>query len=49
MILWVLEGNARADRFYCADGWLPDGAQRTDTVWSIEGHEVRYRRALAEG
>lgn len=46
-ILWVLEGNRRADRFYRADGWLPDGTRRTDTVWGIEVSEVRYRRALA--
>jgi GNAT superfamily N-acetyltransferase len=27
-ILWVLAGNTRAERFYRADGWLPDGARR---------------------
>lgn len=26
--LWVLEGNARARRFYHAHGWTPDGARR---------------------
>jgi len=26
--LWVLEGNARAQRFYQARGWRPDGTQR---------------------
>src|SRR5437763_506096 len=26
-ILWVLAGNERAQRFYQADGWLPDGAR----------------------
>ncbi|HEX4038223.1 MAG TPA: GNAT family N-acetyltransferase [Acidobacteriaceae bacterium] len=45
-VLWMLEGNARADRFYRADGWAPDGTRRTDTVWGIQVNEVRYRRAL---
>ncbi len=46
-VLWVLEGNARADRFYRRDGWLPDGAQKRDEIWGITVSEIRYRRALA--
>jgi hypothetical protein len=42
----MLEGNARADRFYRTHAWLPDGTRRTDTVWGITVNEVRYRRAL---
>lgn len=45
-VLWMLEGNARADRFYRNDGWLPDGSQRHDTVWGITLPEIRYRRRL---
>jgi GNAT superfamily N-acetyltransferase len=45
-VLWMLEGNARADRFYRTHAWLPDGTRRTDTVWGITVNEVRYRRAL---
>jgi len=45
-ILWILDGNARADRFYRADGWAPDGEARTATVWGVEVNERRYRRAL---
>jgi GNAT superfamily N-acetyltransferase len=45
-VLWLLAGNARADRFYRIDGWLPDGLRRTDTVWGVTVNEVRYRRAL---
>lgn len=45
-ILWVLEGNVRAERFYRMDHWLPDGASRTDEVWGIKVNEVRYRRNL---
>ena len=44
--LWVLKGNVRADRFYRADGWTPDGSFRTDTVWDIRVDEIRYRREL---
>jgi GNAT superfamily N-acetyltransferase len=44
--LWLLEGNARADRFYRADGWQPDGARRSEEMWGITVHELRYRRDL---
>ncbi len=44
--LWVLAGNDRADRFYQADGWAPDGSRRQDEVWGITVDEVCYRRAL---
>jgi GNAT superfamily N-acetyltransferase len=45
-ILWVLEGNVRAERFYRRDQWTPDGAQRTDEVWGRKVNDVRYRRDL---
>ena len=45
-ILWVLEGNARAARFYAADGWVPDGTRRIEAVWDVSAAERRYRRAL---
>ena len=45
-ILWVLRGNVRAERFYRADGWTPDGSNRTDTVWGITLDDVRYQREL---
>jgi len=45
-ILWVLEGNVRAERFYRRDQWAPDGAQRTDEVWGLKVNDVRYRRNL---
>lgn len=44
--LWVLEGNARADRFYRIDQWLPDGVRRTDRMWGIQVNEIRYQRTL---
>jgi len=45
-ILWVLVGNDRAQRFYRADGWLPDGARRTEVVWGASVDEVRFFRRL---
>jgi len=47
-ILWVLKGNARAERFYALDQWVPDGLLRTQSVWKIVVDEARYRRALRE-
>ena len=44
--LWVLSGNARADRFYRGDGWLLDGTRRTVTVHGIEVDELRYHSQL---
>ncbi len=44
--LWVLAGNVRAERFYRKDRWIPDGTQRTDSVWNITVNEVRYLRSL---
>ena len=44
--LWVLDGNARAERFYQLDGWRRDGARKTEAVWGAVVEEVRYRREL---
>jgi GNAT superfamily N-acetyltransferase len=45
-VLWVLQGNERAERFYRKDGWAADGSRRSDEVWSVAVDEVRYRRTL---
>ncbi len=45
-VLWLLAGNARADRFYRKDGWAPDGLRRSDTMWGAAVDEARYRRVL---
>ena len=44
--LWVLAGNDRAQRFYRADGWEPDGEARSVEVWGIAVDELRLRRRL---
>jgi GNAT superfamily N-acetyltransferase len=44
--LWVLEANARAQRFYARAGFAPDGARNVlDTLGGVT--EVRYRRTLS--
>jgi GNAT superfamily N-acetyltransferase len=45
-ILWVLEDNPRARRFYDAAGWSADGAMRLVEIFGIEVPEVRYRKTL---
>jgi ribosomal protein S18 acetylase RimI-like enzyme len=44
--VWVLVGNARAERFYQRDGWTTDGTRRSDTVWGAAVDELVYRRRL---
>jgi GNAT superfamily N-acetyltransferase len=45
-ILWVLEGNHRARRFYEAAGWTPDGARKEDHRADHVRQELRYRTEL---
>ena len=45
-ILWVLEDNPRARRFYEREGWRLDGARRDGEHLGVRTVEVRYRRSL---
>jgi GNAT superfamily N-acetyltransferase len=45
-VLWVLDGNDRAARFYEREGWTPDGARRFEDPYDIPSHVSRFRRAL---
>jgi GNAT superfamily N-acetyltransferase len=45
-ILWVLDTNDRARRFYTLAGWEEDGAHKTDGSRGFDITEVRYRRTL---
>ena len=45
-ILWVLDTNARARRFYEQGGWWADGPTRVEEVWGASVREVRYRIGL---
>jgi ribosomal protein S18 acetylase RimI-like enzyme len=45
-ILWVLEDNPRARRFYERHGWQTDGARREGGHLGVEVVEARYRISL---
>jgi GNAT superfamily N-acetyltransferase len=45
-ILWVLEDNPRARRFYEREGWALDGARKEDEFLGVPAAEVRYRLTL---
>jgi len=46
-ILWVLESNLRARRFYERAGWTLDGGTKTENLPDgTELHEVRYRTSF---
>jgi ribosomal protein S18 acetylase RimI-like enzyme len=45
-ILWVLEDNPRARRFYELAGWKFDGTTRPIEIFGIEVPEVRYEKRL---
>jgi len=45
-ILWVLEGNDRAERFYRAGGWEHDGGSKVDNFQGATVTELRYRKRL---
>lgn len=47
-ILWVLVGNARAERFYSRDGWRRDGPRRTAVMWGVAVDASRYRQPLVD-
>ena len=42
-ILWVLEDNPRARRFYEREGWALDGGRREEELLGATVAEVRYR------
>ncbi|TMC73450.1 MAG: GNAT family N-acetyltransferase [Chloroflexi bacterium] len=47
-MLWVLDTNIRARRFYEVAGWKPDGGLKTETLGDLLLSEVRYRRVFDE-
>jgi GNAT superfamily N-acetyltransferase len=47
-VLWVLETNERARRFYEIAGWNPDGQTRREEREQIVLKEVRYRLTLRD-
>jgi GNAT superfamily N-acetyltransferase len=49
VILWVLEDNPRARRFYEREGWVLDGECKEDEFLGVAVTEVRYRLLLGAG
>jgi GNAT superfamily N-acetyltransferase len=45
-VLWVLDGNVAARRFYERDGWRCDETHRTRFYGGVPADEVRYRSML---
>jgi GNAT superfamily N-acetyltransferase len=45
-VLWVLEDNPRARRFYEREGWSLDGGVKDDSHLGVPVTEVRYRITL---
>ncbi len=42
-VLWVLDGNDRARRFYAAGGWTFDGTSRVEEWGGVPVKQLRYR------
>ena len=45
-ILWVLDDNPRARRFYELAGWSADGAAREIHIFGFDVSEIRYAKRL---
>ncbi|WP_030436696.1 GNAT family N-acetyltransferase [Actinoplanes subtropicus] len=45
-VLWVLEGNERARRFYDRGGWVADGETRVEAIGGEPVKQLRYSRSL---
>ena len=46
VVLWVLDGNSRAQTFYESEGWTADGESRTIEFVGQSIPEVRYTKRL---
>ncbi|MEV8505274.1 GNAT family N-acetyltransferase [Actinoplanes sp. NPDC051475] len=45
-VLWVLEDNGRARRFYERGGWVADGVTRIEPIGSEPVRQIRYSRPV---
>lgn len=45
-VLWVLEENDRARRFYERGGWRPDGATRVEAINDVPVPQLRYTKLV---
>jgi L-amino acid N-acyltransferase YncA len=46
VVLWVLDGNARARRLYERAGWRADGGAKVEVMEGVDLSQVRYRLEL---
>ena len=46
VVLWVLDGNTRAQRFYESEGWAADRERRTIEFVGESIPEIRYTKQL---
>jgi GNAT superfamily N-acetyltransferase len=47
-ILWVLDGNDQARRFYERKGWRPDGTVRESPIGDVATRQLRYVRPVGD-
>jgi GNAT superfamily N-acetyltransferase len=47
-VLWVLEANGRARRFYEHGGWVADGVRRTEAIGGEPVAQLRYGRSFED-
>jgi GNAT superfamily N-acetyltransferase len=45
-VLWVLDRNERARRFYERGGWVADGVTRDETMGGEMTHQLRYTKKV---
>lgn len=45
-VLWVVQENDRARRFYERNGWRPDGTEKTVAFGGVDVVELRYAATL---
>jgi GNAT superfamily N-acetyltransferase len=45
-VLWVLEGNERAQSFYRRNGWVHDGGRGSHDLGGVDVPVLRYRRPV---
>jgi GNAT superfamily N-acetyltransferase len=45
-VLWVLEGNERAQSFYRRNGWVLDGGRKLHDLGGVDVPVLRYRRPV---
>jgi GNAT superfamily N-acetyltransferase len=46
IVLWVLDTNQNAIRFYEHHGFVQDGIEKEESVWNAIVHEIRMSKAI---